>query len=264
MTDDPTEKPKPDTFKQHYAGTNIAKRQLQEHDSINNQGHANNPNREPTPMEVVTRWWGFIRDPLNAQGIIAAFTIVIALSGLGYGVFSVLQWVAMRDAISASRDSQRAWVGITDPMVDSVTYEGRDILVRGHHKLKNFGLSPAFKVYPMIMLAPDFVEMDAAAKDSCSSAKEWFDFKSESIKKTTQGREQGITLFPGQEIPGLPFQTQATAIRPPSGALWLVGCMYYRDQLGNTRYTQFCLVTSEQARKESGPFQRCSMYERAE
>ena len=168
------------------------------------------------------------------------------------------------DALNFARTGQQAWVGVTDPMVDSVTYESGNIVVMGHHKLKNFGLSPAFKVYPTIMLAPDIVGIDEAARTSCMSAKEWFEFKTNSVRKATQNREQGFTIFPGQELSGIQFQANATPSRPPSGALWLIGCMYYRDELGNTRYTKCCLVTSEQPRQQSSPFQRCTMYEKAE
>ena len=39
-----------------------------------------NANGEPNPLEHITRWFRFVRDPSNSNAVIAIFTVFIFLS----------------------------------------------------------------------------------------------------------------------------------------------------------------------------------------
>jgi hypothetical protein len=132
----PAPRKEPDTFKQHYAGTNIAKRQVEQRDSVNAQNKAHDANKEPDPVEAIMSWWEFIREPKNANAIMAVCTLLIFITGAFYTVFAGLQWCANKQAADAATNAastaKEALVSVQRAYVNfSTAIEPRGFIVNG-------------------------------------------------------------------------------------------------------------------------------------
>jgi hypothetical protein len=248
MGDKPTEKPKPDTFKQHYAGTSIAKRQLQEHDSIDNKKRTDNSDGEPNPMEMVNRWWEFVKNPNHSSAIIAILTLVIALSNIAYGWFSYRQMNIMRDSLGLSLAMERPWIGpnghVISTLGPSQPPEGRPIdwkknrLIKMELRIQNGGRAPATKFrWHMLWKIGDVYD---AVNETASTPLP----RDEVCDKGEMGSEYGagvimatpgvVTVLPvyvSQEI----LDRFEDVINNKVG-LYVVGCLDYSDSTGAPWY----------------------------
>jgi hypothetical protein len=154
MSDDPSGNQESNTFKQHYAGTFVAKRQVKQHDPVDDTRKSTDATKEPDPLEVVMNWWNFIRDPGHSNAIMAIFTVVIALSSIGYGIVALCQWGAMRESNKINRESliavQRAFVvaGPTDKAAVKPVMEpsGKETRIIFQLKLENVGATSTKKL----------------------------------------------------------------------------------------------------------------------
>lgn len=139
------------TFKQHYAGTFVAKRQMQQHDTVDHENDTHYASDKPNPLEIVMRWWAYIHDQGHSNAVIAVFTIVIAVASVSYGVVALFQWCAMQESNETNREAlvsvQRAFVflGSATP----VRIVGRDHKVESYvfkFEWNNSGVTPTKKM----------------------------------------------------------------------------------------------------------------------
>ena len=90
------------TFKQHYAGTFIAKRYYGYNNPIGQAQDTTYPQGEPLPMEfkALLEW---MRDSKNHEPVTAVFTIGIFVATAIYAVFAIFQWCAMGESNRINR-----------------------------------------------------------------------------------------------------------------------------------------------------------------
>lgn len=50
-------------------------------------------------MGFIKKWWSFVRDSQHSGAVVAIFTAVIAVTGIVYTIFSILQWYEMRTSV---------------------------------------------------------------------------------------------------------------------------------------------------------------------
>lgn len=170
---------------------------------------------------------------------------------------------ASQDAVALTRKGQTAWIGVVEPLLHSITYEGGNIVMHGTLGLKNFGSSPATKVAAWVVSSTNWENMEAAEQSACASAKAYFELSDKAVKESLKDHDLGNTIFPSQEL-RLEFQSAALNPKNRSGLLYSVGCMYYRDNLKQARKTEFCLLSSDVSPSGSMPIRRCPWYEQAE
>jgi hypothetical protein len=109
--EDPTSEQAPDTFRQHYAGTFVAKRYRAYNAPMTQAHRAADSEREPLPIEMI-RCLAWMRRNHNA--VTAMFTVGIFLATSIYTVFAIKQWLAMNESNAINRENvesvQRALV----------------------------------------------------------------------------------------------------------------------------------------------------------
>ena len=248
MGDKPTDKPKLDTFKQFYAGTNIAKRQVQEHDPIDSKGRTDNSDSEPNPLEVVDQWWKFVTNPNNSSAIIAILTLIIAGSNIAYGVFFYRQMNIMRDTLGLSLALERPWIGPSGHVLS--TYgptqreEGRPIdwkmnrLVRMQLRVQNGGRAPATKFrWHMLWKVGDVydaVNENASTPlptdEVCDKGEMGSEYGA-GVMMATPGVTTYLPVYVSQEI----LSRFDDVVRNKVG-LYVVGCIDYSDSTGKPWY----------------------------
>ena len=152
--------------------------------------------------------------------------------------------------VNALEVQQRAWVGITEPVANSVglnqtssipSRQDYFLVVDGQIKLTNFGPSPAFDVATAATLIPAESIDSGMAKNACITAKESFD---KGIKELQTEKvdiyKQDTTILPHQEIP-YPFATNISITKPTQSFPYVMVCMYYRDEFHKVHHTNQCL-----------------------
>lgn len=92
----------PDTFKQHYAGTFIAKRYDKYNHPITQTEQSENSERGPNPMEPksLLEW---LRRPDNHTYVTTGCAVLAAAIAAIYTLFAILQWCAMRESNEINR-----------------------------------------------------------------------------------------------------------------------------------------------------------------
>jgi len=158
---------------------------------------------------------------------------------------------------------QRAWVGLSRPIVPTSFQLIPRISVQVEIPLKNFGHSPAMKVLA-VMMPVTHKEIHERAPRACKLI---LDFVSGTIPKNQlqPGEPQlrrGLMLNPDEEAT-LRIATGDDTINPNSvDTLYFLGCVAYRDQSGHTRTTRFCVETPWLAKdfKLGQALTSCSIY----
>jgi len=153
---------------------------------------------------------------------------------------------AVQSSVEAIRHSlevqQRAWVGLSKPIVPTSFQLTPRISVQAEIPLKNFGHSPAMKVVANLMPVTH-TEIHKMAPHACDLV---LRFVNGTIPKNQlQGPQikRGFMLSP-QEEHSLLIGTGDDVIDPASvDTLYFLGCIGYRDQFGHTRTTHFCVET---------------------
>lgn len=224
--------------------------------------------------------WGSIPDRISIGiGMVAAIIVFF------YTYYARQQWLTLEASLQETRkvaesargqltemhnssvNSQRAWVGISQPIHPTAIRLGPPhIVLNSGLTIKNFGSSPAFDIVPIVIIAPGFKKIDVAARSACISANEWFEFKEPNMRQSAQNRRQGNTLFPNQE---LYWRFQAGDDTEPGDrhldVMYVLGCIVYRDIFGQKRQTQFCVHSGVPARSITTEtvFFPCSVYNEA-
>jgi hypothetical protein len=112
------------TFKQHYAGTFVAKRQMEQYHKprIESQQSSRDPD---DPLEAMMKLWNFIKDPNHSGAVIAILTVVIALSNIGYDIVASCQLKSMNGQLVEMRQqtilNRQQLVGAQAAMLDYLT-----------------------------------------------------------------------------------------------------------------------------------------------
>jgi hypothetical protein len=145
--------------------------------TANCEAETTDAEEEPRPPIAPARtWkqvWAFVRDPSNANAIIAIVTVMIFLTGVFYTVFSCLQWRVMRGQLAVMKAAQRPNVGVSEVRTTDENGVPGVVVI-----LKNFGQSPAFNFSAQW---PFFINGDKLAPQSSA------------------GPATTITLYPGVE-----------------------------------------------------------------
>ena len=98
------------SFQQHYAGTYVGKRINSQRGSTDSGIQPEHGGGEPSPVEVFTRIWAFVKKPEHANATMAIFTMLIFAATAGYTVVAYLQRNAMDEANETNKAVQRAIV----------------------------------------------------------------------------------------------------------------------------------------------------------
>ena len=222
--DNPSPDKQSQSFKQHYAGTSIAKREMQKHDPVEHTAKPTQTSAEKNPLEVVMGWWEFIKDPKHSQAVIAILTLVLASTSIGYVIVASCQLSVM----SRTLDLERPWVGPASGgdasrlLIDPNT----KFLAGVDWRYQNGGRSPAIHV----MSALKF-EIGPRASDVTEKT---LPHAIECDQEPSMG-QGGILLVPSI------FAPSSTAwvpdkIKPVMSdvyldkvGLYLIGCVYYTD-----------------------------------
>jgi hypothetical protein len=172
-----------------------------------------------------------------------------------------------QSSIEAIRHSlevqQRAWVGLSRPIVPTSFQLTPKISVQAEIPLKNFGRSPAMKVLAGMMPVTN-KEIHERAPRACELI---LNFVNGTIPKNQlrPGEPQlrrGLILNPDEEGT-FRIATGNDTIDPNSAdTLYFLGCIAYRDQFGHTRTTRFCVETPWLAKdfKLGQALTSCSIY----
>lgn len=179
-------------------------------------------------------YWG---QQINSQKWLNRITAAGVVIAFIYAFLTLLLWLKAKEALTLQ---QRPWIGVSAAASNYVAYEmpGKNLVIHGVVRLKNFGQSPALLVYPLAVPTPSTATLDEQMSKNCETAKDRLERTSESGIPKAQPIE-GETIFPGQEV-DWPFIGSADAIEPMPQSPMLAGCIYYRDQWRNERHTQFC------------------------
>jgi hypothetical protein len=139
------------SFKQHYAGSNIAKSHQVQKQAVRSKNETNNHKRETIPPELdaMMKW---LRDPSNHNAITAVFTALIFLATSGYAVVALYQLWSIRDATEISKGQlsvlqvqQRAWVKVD---ITSPEFKLEDVVGIGFPLyMENVGNTPAIHIF---------------------------------------------------------------------------------------------------------------------
>jgi hypothetical protein len=187
--------------------------------------------------------------------------ILTFVSVLAYAVISYRMW---REMQTQTVNSERAWVGLGDPIViDGIAGSGNQVKIRGHYTIKNFGHGPALKVVGPFGIFEDPVpklEMERRVTQSfCDSAVK-FATGSVPLVGSEQPGAFGRILFPDQYAEAtIDFNGSTETLKH----LRFIGCVGYLDQFDKPHWTKFCM---ERAPGDSTPFdkiptlQYCAMY----
>lgn len=134
----PTANRATDTFKQHYAGTFIAKRYRAYNNPITETQETCNSEREPFPMEV-ERCLAWIRR--NHSAVTAITTVGIFLVTAVYAVFAALQWRAMQSQLREMQALHpQAMVAIDgNKLTGDLSFVGGYPMINTSYSVKNYG-----------------------------------------------------------------------------------------------------------------------------
>jgi hypothetical protein len=77
------------------------------------RNHDKQPATE-TSMNFIRKAWDFVRNPAHSGAVVAILTFVLAIAGIVYTVFSILQWSVMRQTME---NGERAFVFVKDPFL---------------------------------------------------------------------------------------------------------------------------------------------------
>jgi len=161
--------------------------------------------------------------------------------------------------------SQRAWVGPSQPIkIDSLVLGPPEVKLQYRVFLKNFGPTVALNVLPGVAAAPGHDRLDQTMKVQCQLAEQMF--KGEWMRGTEPppGGKLGQSIFPTEER-RIPYGNSGPS-DPKLTVLYIVGCVFYRDQFNITRRTRFCFETPWLAKdfKSSQELVYCNVYNDAE
>jgi hypothetical protein len=165
---------------------------------------------------------GFVHN--NAEGIIAVFTVILALS-------TIFLWGATRDLVQESRDTSRresrAYIGVEPRGVKR--FVGKDLLI-GHFAIKNFGGIPAKNVSMY------------AVTDYRLEPENTREFKIGRIyDSTTSLPPRAKMIFgtgPGVDIDSIQISDDEEANY--RGYIFVYGKVTYTDEFGTKGWTEFC------------------------
>lgn len=135
--------------------------ELHQHNPIDDKSDAENGKDQHKPpeesMSFVKRWWAFVKNPDHSSAVVAIFTIVIAVTGILYAVFSYLQWHAMSGQLDEMQGANRPYI-ITIPPAFAATptpdFHKLDVTV----SFVNVGSAPAVKMtntVPLVAVKQD-------------------------------------------------------------------------------------------------------------
>jgi hypothetical protein len=200
-------------------------------------------------------------------GILIALALLIVTSRYAYYAKQQRDAMIRQNEISydALVRSQRAWIGPSQAIkIDSYDLGPPQIRLQYRVFLKNFGGTVALNVLPTVSAAPGNDRLDAAMRANCQLAERAFKGEFISGQSPPPGGKLGQTIFPTEErrIPygdGEPSDPKLTV-------LYIVGCVFYRDQFNITRRTQFCFETPGLAKdfRSSQDLVYCNVYDNAE
>lgn len=152
MSDNPPENPNSNTSYESPSPT-LAKSKDAEDHSPEATDKAGNANRQPQPLrEIMRTVWAFIREPQNANAVMAVFTGLLFLSSVAYSIVATLQWRGVREQLALMRTDQRAWMGIPTLEVVGKVETGTPLVIR--LVFHNSGKTPAAYVTAVTIADP--------------------------------------------------------------------------------------------------------------
>jgi hypothetical protein len=170
--------------------SSVGTSKLQQHDAPYHKDNPDKGGKEPNPMRnpigFIKGWWSHLGDSRNSNRIVAIFTIVIALTSIGYAVFAYKQWGIMRETfIAANKPS----VGVSGFVL---VHEGVD------QSGKRFNSSTRTDSTVQLQISVEIKNFGpVAAEDFISQWKVFIDGREETnVTPSTPPR----TIFPGQVI----------------------------------------------------------------
>jgi hypothetical protein len=193
-----------------------------------------------------------------------------------------------KKATQLTRDSmiygQRAWLGVAQPIQAETNFFVNDswtppqggytfpvkysIILRVNYR--NFGASPALRVFTSVGLSNGFEDVDGAMTRACSEAdsgRSTIYLSTDLRPMNATGDTQGMTLFPSHDLT-FSFRGDARLTRRAYTAepVFVVGCIRYVDIFGASRRTRFCYhtMTSAGTTGKQSPMRQCWMLNDAE
>jgi hypothetical protein len=193
-----------------------------------------------------------------------AVVVAAIYAALTYCMFIALQ-KQTRIQREASINTERAWIGLDEPVTIDVLETVPQLKVEAHYSIKNFGHGPAFKVVPQGWFEIDSKLLPAMAKSECEGALQFATGTVRVAPSVKNPGPMGYVLFPGQPhketigSPTDPFQGDG---QPNLKHFWFVGCVAYSDQFGTAHWTRFCMEPDFRAQPMSKdtPLQPCALY----
>jgi hypothetical protein len=180
-----------DTFKQHCAGTFVARGQMPQGDPIDHTTDTKEAKYKPDdPLERIVTLWRFIKDPNHSGAVIAILTVVIALSNVGYDIVASYQMKTMKGQLNQMKRqsvimqdqlemADRPWIKDSVRSAFDFTWDRGAISWSITIRAENVGHSVATAILPEARLiavrGADFVDLPRQkAKELCDSVSERF------------------------------------------------------------------------------------------
>ena len=188
-----------------------------------------------------------------------AVVAAVIYAGVTYCMLIAIQ-KQTRIQREASINTERAWVGLDEPITIDALEIVPQLKVEAHYRVKNFGHGPAFKVFPYGRFEDDPKLQPNVAKTACYGP---IDFATGKIPR--QPGPMGYTLFTNQErreTMGSPSDPWQGPPEPNLKHFWFVGCVAYLDQFKTVHWTRFCVEPDFMPRliNKEIPLQPCALY----
>jgi hypothetical protein len=252
---DPTHGYQNQTFEKQFAERFNAEGVNDKKDADNSDTPTANPQTEPTPLEALMRIWQ--QFTTHANGVMAAFTILIFAATTAYTVVAILQWCAMLASNKINRDAleavQRAFITNSLDQRRPKHPNGWfwDITV----VWDNSGNTPAIGAVHGV----DIKQLPGSPTEEQFQGK----FNSTDLIKATIGPKTPLassplfrtdTLFFGKELGDLSAIPPLTPPPPITQNVFAWGWMMYRDEFreSDIHLTEFCMQLTDAHRSWDG------------
>ena len=255
-----------DSTAQHLAGSPSESQPSKQY-PVDASSETNQSGDEPDPF---IEMWEFIKKPEHASATMAIFTVFIFIATVAYAGIALAQWWAMKESNWINRDvfvrGSRPWIGLEGSISVEALQSTPRLVIASHYTIKNFGNSPAVKVFPFAIPILDTQNLNYidVAKSSCLGPIEFVTGTVPVGPKVHYPGPMGYILFPNQtRLEQVGGGAWTGASQPNVKHIWFVGCIAYIDQFHTVHWTRFCVESSYSdpgpINKET-PLQFCALY----
>ena len=129
---------------------------------------------------------------------VVLLNVVTAIAAGGAILYAWITYNQWKQAGSDFRSQQKAWVSPVETIATSLAPDQQQfVYMYGYTRLKNSGLTPAFRVYAMAGVAASYDTLENAMNGACEAAKR--EMTREVPLSKGQPTQLGVTIFPTQE-----------------------------------------------------------------